>query len=49
VLVAGMHADAHGVARRSVHPARVTDFRWVFRGDARHAAAHSNAVRVRPG
>ena len=49
VRVAGMHADAHGVARRSVHPSRASDFRWVFRGDARHAPAHSNAVRVRPG
>jgi len=45
---ARMRADVHGVVRRLVRPPRPSDFRWVFRGNARHAAAYSNAVRVRP-
>jgi hypothetical protein len=38
--------DAQGVARTTVSPRRTSWFRWVYRGNARHAAAYSNAVRV---
>ena len=36
--------DAHGVARATVNPQRTSYYRWAYRGDARHAAARSNAV-----
>jgi hypothetical protein len=43
-----VRTDAHGVVRKAVNPRRDSFFRWTFRGSAGHAAASSNAVRVRP-
>ncbi len=41
--------NSHGVAQTRVNPRRTSDFRWIFRGDGRHAGARSNPVRVHSG
>lgn len=45
--VARETANTHGVVRATVHPRRTSLFRWVFKGTAAHAPAHSKAVRIR--
>lgn len=47
VPVTRARTSSVGVARVTVRPARTSYFRWVFRGEAHHAASRSAAVRVR--
>ena len=46
--VARRTTNAHGVVRATVHPRRLSLFRWAFKGTPVQAAAYSRAVRVRP-
>jgi hypothetical protein len=41
-------SDSTGRVRRTVRPARVTWYRWSYRGEHRYAPARSRAVRVLP-
>ena len=41
-------SDSTGRVRRTVRPARVTWYRWSYRGEHRYAATRSKAVRVVP-
>lgn len=47
--ISGAKTNSHGVAQTRVNPRRTSDFRWIFRGDSRHAGARSNPVRVHSG
>ncbi len=47
VPVTRARTSSVGVARVTVRPARTSYFRWVFGGEAHHAASRSAAVRVR--